>query len=67
MEQSLVMLMILSLFLGCGCWLFFLWGVHRGEFEDIEGPKYRMLEEEDEAIGSKACHGDQVEKKQHDR
>lgn len=61
MEQSLIMLMILSLFLGCGCWLFFLWAVHKGEFEDIERPKYRMLEEDDDAI-CKAIHRDEWDK-----
>lgn len=46
MERSLLLLMILSLFLGAGCWLFFLWGVKRGEFDDIERSKYRMLDDD---------------------
>ena len=46
MERSLVLLMILSLFLGAGCWLFFLWGVKRGEFDDMERSKYRMLDDD---------------------
>jgi cbb3-type cytochrome oxidase maturation protein len=46
MERSLVLLMILSLFLGAGCWLFFLWGVKKGEFDDMERSKYRMLDDD---------------------
>jgi cbb3-type cytochrome oxidase maturation protein len=45
MEGSLIILMILSLFLGAGCWLFFLWGVRKGEFDDLERAKHRMLDD----------------------
>jgi len=47
MDSSLIALIVLSLCLGCGCWLVFLWAVKRGEFEDIERPKHRMLDDED--------------------
>jgi cbb3-type cytochrome oxidase maturation protein len=47
MLQSTVILIILALCLGCGAWLVFLWAVRKGEFEDVEEPKYRMLEEDD--------------------
>lgn len=46
MERSLILLLVLSLFLGAGCWLFFLWGVKRGEFDDLERSKYRMLDDD---------------------
>jgi cbb3-type cytochrome oxidase maturation protein len=42
------MLIILSLFLGTGVWLFFIWAVKKGEFDDVEGPKYRMLDDDPE-------------------
>ncbi len=45
-DNSLVALIILSLFLGCGCWLFFIWAVKKGEFDDIERPKHRMLDDD---------------------
>ncbi|HJV67487.1 MAG TPA: cbb3-type cytochrome oxidase assembly protein CcoS [Geomonas sp.] len=48
MDESLVTLMVLSLFLGCGCWLIFLWAVHKGEFNDIERPKHRMLDDDED-------------------
>lgn len=46
MESSIIILMILSLFLGAGCWLFFLWGVRKGEFDDLERAKHRMLDDD---------------------
>jgi len=33
---------------GAAVWLVFLWAVKRGEFDDPEGPKYRMLDEDDD-------------------
>nr|WP_284694624.1 cbb3-type cytochrome oxidase assembly protein CcoS [Geomonas sp. Red32] len=41
------MLLILSLFLGCACWLIFMWAVQKGEFNDVERPKHRMLDDDD--------------------
>lgn len=48
MMQSILILILLSLCIGTGAWLFFIWAVKRGDFDDIEGPKFRMLDEEDE-------------------
>jgi cbb3-type cytochrome oxidase maturation protein len=45
MLTSTVILIILSLFLGTGVWLVFVWAVKKGEFDDIEGPKHRMLDD----------------------
>jgi len=47
MLTSVVMLIILSLFLATGVWLVFLWAVRKGEFDDAERPKYRMLDEDE--------------------
>ncbi|HEX9874746.1 MAG TPA: cbb3-type cytochrome oxidase assembly protein CcoS [Deferrimonas sp.] len=46
MHSSTLILIILSLFLGTGVWLIFIWAVKKGEFDDIEGAKYRMLEDD---------------------
>lgn len=46
MEESLIILIIVSGALGVASWLLFLWAVKRGEFEDSERPKYRMLDDE---------------------
>ena len=47
--MDLVGLIVLSLAMGLAAWLFFMWSVRSGQYEDPEGPKYRMLEDEDEA------------------
>ena len=48
MLTSTVILIVLSLFLGTGVWLVFVWAVKKGEFDDLEGPKHRMLDEDDD-------------------
>lgn len=45
---TLGFLILLSLALGVGAWLLFVWSVKSGQYEDPEGPKYRMLEDEEE-------------------
>lgn len=47
MYSSTFMLIVLSLFLGIGVWLFFIWAVRKGEFDDVEGAKYRMLDDDE--------------------
>lgn len=46
MVESMVILIVLSLCLGAGCWLIFVWAVKKGEFEDVERPKHRMLDDD---------------------
>ena len=46
--MSLGSLIALSLALGVAAWLFFMWTVKSGQYDDPEGPKYRMLEDDDE-------------------
>ena len=46
--MSLGFLIGLSLALGLGAWLLFVWSVRSGQYDDPEGPKYRMMEEDDE-------------------
>jgi len=48
MLKSIVILILLSLCVGTGVWLFFVWAVKKGEFDDVEGPKYRMLDDDDD-------------------
>lgn len=45
--MSLGVLILLSLALGVAAWLFFMWTVKSGQYEDPEGPKHRMLEEDE--------------------
>jgi cbb3-type cytochrome oxidase maturation protein len=44
---SMFLLIILTLCAGLAGWLFFLWAVKSGQYDDIEGPKYRMLDEDE--------------------
>lgn len=45
--MSLGLLIGLSLALGVAAWLFFMWTVRSGQYDDPEGPKYRMLDDDD--------------------
>lgn len=46
--ESLFILIPISLVLGAAVFLFFIWAAKSRQFDDIEGPKYRMLDDEDE-------------------
>jgi cbb3-type cytochrome oxidase maturation protein len=46
MLSSIIILIILSAFLGLAAWLVFIWAVKKGQLDDIEGPKYRMLDDD---------------------
>jgi len=46
MDSSLITLIVLSLFLGAGCCLIFFWAAKKGEFDDLERPKHRMLDDD---------------------
>lgn len=46
MLSSTLILILLSFFVGLGAWLVFLWAIRTGEYDDMEGPKYRMLDDE---------------------
>ncbi len=45
--MDLIGLIFLSLALGLAAWLFFLWSVKSGQYDDPEGPKYRMLDDDE--------------------
>jgi cbb3-type cytochrome oxidase maturation protein len=44
---SLLMLIVITVSVGFAAWLLFLWAAKSGQFDDMEGPKYRMLDDED--------------------
>jgi cbb3-type cytochrome oxidase maturation protein len=46
MLSSTIVLLILSAFLGLAAWLIFIWAVKKGQMDDIEAPKYRMLDDD---------------------
>lgn len=45
--MSLGLLIGLSLALGIAAWLFFMWTVKSGQYDDPEGAKYRMLDDDE--------------------
>ncbi len=45
--MSLGFLIAISLGLGIAAWLGFLWSVRSGQYDDPEGPKYRMLDDDE--------------------
>ncbi len=45
--MSLGLLIGLSLALGVAAWLLFVWSVRSGQYEDPEGPKYRMMDDDE--------------------
>jgi cbb3-type cytochrome oxidase maturation protein len=45
---SIFILIFLALIIGVAAWLVFLWATKSGQFDDIEGPKYRMMDDDDE-------------------
>ncbi|MDK2792310.1 MAG: hypothetical protein PWQ25_1173 [Deferribacteres bacterium] len=45
---SLFFLVPLSLLLGIIVLILFFWAVKNKQFDDVEGPKYRMLDDDDE-------------------
>ena len=51
--SSLGILIFLSLCMGVAAWLFFLSSVRSGQYDDVEGIKYRMLEEDEEEASSR--------------
>ncbi|UOD35363.1 cbb3-type cytochrome oxidase assembly protein CcoS [Deferribacteraceae bacterium V6Fe1] len=46
--SSLFFLVPISLILGIIALLLFFWAAKDKQFDDIEGPKYRMLDDDDE-------------------
>ena len=59
MSKSIIILIILSLCIGTAAWLFFIWTVKRGDFDDVVGPKYRMLDDDaDNSSQPGTSHGD---------
>jgi cbb3-type cytochrome oxidase maturation protein len=52
---STVLLILVSLVLGVAAWLLFLWAVKSDQYDDVERPKHRMLDDNDVETGRPAA------------
>ncbi len=62
--DSMYLLIFLTVCAGFAGWMLFLWAVKSGQFDDVEGPKYRMLEDDEDEKGTARNPGERdTEKK----
>ena len=47
-----LLLISVSLAVGFAAWLLFLWAVKSDQYDDVERPKHRMLDDDDETSGN---------------
>jgi len=64
---SMFLLIFLTLGAGFVGWMCFLWAVKSGQYDDIEGPKYRMLEDEEEEKEAKKEKEEKIEKEEKEK
>ncbi len=62
--SSMLLLILISLCAGLAAFFLFLWAVKSGQFDDIERPKYRMLDDDD---GNKDQNNDKNREKKQKR
>jgi cbb3-type cytochrome oxidase maturation protein len=46
MLWTIIALIVLMFFIGLAAWLVFLWAAKSGQFDDVERPKHRMMDED---------------------
>jgi cbb3-type cytochrome oxidase maturation protein len=46
-----LLLIVVSLALGVAAWLLFLWAVKSDQYDDVERPKHRMMDDDPEDRG----------------
>jgi cbb3-type cytochrome oxidase maturation protein len=42
-----ILLLFLSIVLGVGAWLLFVWAVRSDQYDDVEGQKHRILDDDE--------------------
>lgn len=42
-----ILLLFLSIVLGLGAWLLFVWAVRSDQYDDVEGQKHRILDDDE--------------------
>ncbi len=53
-----LLLIAVSLALGFAAWLLFLWSVKSDQYDDVERPKHRMLDDDAEEDGKRTDQAD---------
>ncbi|MCX8070463.1 MAG: cbb3-type cytochrome oxidase assembly protein CcoS [Thermodesulfovibrionales bacterium] len=43
---TIAFLIVLTIVIGLGAYFLFLWSVKSGQYDDVEGPKYRMMDDD---------------------
>jgi cbb3-type cytochrome oxidase maturation protein len=56
--ETTFLIIFISLALGFAAWLLFLWAVKSGQYDDVERPKHRMLDEDAEKAGERTNQAD---------
>jgi cbb3-type cytochrome oxidase maturation protein len=56
--ETTLLLIAVSLALGFAAWLLFLWAVKSDQYDDVERPKHRMLDDDAEKEGKRADQAD---------
>ncbi len=46
MFWTVIALIVLMFFFGLGAWFLVLWAAKTGQFDDIERPKHRMMDDD---------------------
>ena len=44
--RTVALLVFISTALAAGAWLLFLWAVKSDQYDDVEGPKHRMMDDD---------------------
>ena len=52
--EATLLLILVSLALGVAAWFLFLWAVKSDQYDDVERPKHRMLDDDDEVRDTNA-------------
>ncbi|MFA6147927.1 MAG: cbb3-type cytochrome oxidase assembly protein CcoS [bacterium] len=55
---TILLLIAVSLALGFAAWLLFLWAVKSDQYDDVERPKHRMLDDDPEEEGKRTDQAD---------
>jgi len=52
---TIFLLVFISIVLGAGAWLLFVWAVRSGQYEDVEGQKHRILDDDTDSTPGKTA------------